>query len=548
MCAYWPSACSVGQERRLAQQRIRLYSSFTVHLTTDSHAESNIFLFEPNFISQVVDLVHPDKNVPIGIKAVALLTLDTVSRIKNKVGEVTSALSVSVNHGTLMSILRKLSADLQTETSGSSAEHSSRFMTMLTDVDDIGDITTEYIDALFGFLMLLQSTGYAGNMLLGAGIIPLLIELAKDNGTPRAASADALLAANRAVTFLDNFTYSFSSASAPFSAAGGLTVFVDRAHKLVKSGVSISEARVNAGEMELQGLSSEQDQEMLSFPEMTLLKSLFRCLQRLMGSGGSAEGVRNLIDSSLVESCKLVMQHRKVFGPQNLALAINIMLTFVHNEPTSLTVLQESKLPDAFYDAVSGDIEPSLDVLSAIPTAIGALCLNEAGLNHFIEHRLPLITHFFSIFTSEKHARVLNDRENAVVIGANFDELVRHHPSLKTPVFESITQLLKNLYAKGATWQTENPEGYRLQQVEPQSQAASSEPGLLSTQDQSQPAGQTGDSAMGEASSTPAPPAVTAAPEDKDSKKDDNQMLTYVTIVGRVSQRMSTIVCLASQS
>lgn len=102
---------------------------------------------------------------------------------------------------------------------------------------------------------------------------------------------------------------------------------------------------------------------MLSFPESTLLKSLFRCLQRLMGSGGNQEGVRNLIDSSLVQSCKLVMQHRRVFGPQNLALAINIMLTFVHNEPTSLGILQEGKVPDTFYDAVQeGDIEPSLDV------------------------------------------------------------------------------------------------------------------------------------------------------------------------------------------
>ena len=81
-----------------------------------------------------------------------------------------------------------------------------------------------------------------------------------------------------------------------------------------------------------------------------------------MGSGGNAEGVRNLIDSTLVESCRLVMQHRRVFGPQNLALAINIMLTFVHNEPTSLSILQEGKIPDAFYDAMQGDIEPSLDV------------------------------------------------------------------------------------------------------------------------------------------------------------------------------------------
>lgn len=95
-----------------------------------------------------------------------------------------------------------------------------------------------------------------------------------------------------------------------------------------------------------------------------------------MGSGGNQEGVRNLIDSSLVQSCKLVMQHRRVFGPQNLALAINIMLTFVHNEPTSLGILQEGKVPDTFYDAVQeGDIEPSLDVCSISANAINVTLL-----------------------------------------------------------------------------------------------------------------------------------------------------------------------------
>lgn len=38
------------------------------------------------------------------------------------------------------------------------------------------------------------------------------------------------------------------------------------------------------------------------------------------------------------------------------------MATFVHNEPTSLSVLQEAKLPEAFYDAIEEDVEPSAEV------------------------------------------------------------------------------------------------------------------------------------------------------------------------------------------
>ena len=166
--------------------------------------------------------------------------------------------------------------------------------------------------------MHLQTTGFAGNMLLGAGIIPLLVDLVKESPPSRADSVDALIAANRAVSFLDNFTYSFASAAGPFTTANGLQVFVARVNQLVKRGVQ--QQQNQDASMQVEGGSARADQDMLSFPESTLLKSLFRCLQRLMGSGGNAEGVRNLIDSSLVESCRLVMQNRKTFGPQNMAL------------------------------------------------------------------------------------------------------------------------------------------------------------------------------------------------------------------------------------
>lgn len=45
-----------------------------------------------------------------------------------------------------------------------------------------------------------------------------------------------------------------------------------------------------------------------------------------------------------------------------ILLAIHVMATFVHNEPTSLGVLQEAQLPEAFYRAVESNIEPSIEV------------------------------------------------------------------------------------------------------------------------------------------------------------------------------------------
>lgn len=43
-------------------------------------------------------------------------------------------------------------------------------------------------------------------------------------------------------------------------------------------------------------------------------------------------------------------------------IAINVMSTFVHNEPTSLAIIQEAGLPDTFYRAIELGIEPAIEV------------------------------------------------------------------------------------------------------------------------------------------------------------------------------------------
>lgn len=103
-----------------------------------------------------------------------------------------------------------------------------------------------------------------------------------------------------------------------------------------------------------------------------------------MQSSGTAEGLRGLIDLSLLTSIKKIIQHRGVFGPNVLPLgmcngifgvvsdifsAINIMATFVHNEPTSLGIIQEAGLPEAFYKAIEAGLEPSIEVNSSLRIA-----------------------------------------------------------------------------------------------------------------------------------------------------------------------------------
>lgn len=102
-----------------------------------------------------------------------------------------------------------------------------------------------------------------------------------------------------------------------------------------------------------------------------------------MQSSGTTEGMRGLIDSSLLKSVDKIIQYRGVFGPTVLPIgrlgtfytsyenhahllcaAINIVATFVHNEPTSLTAIQEAKLPETIYGTLEAGIEPSFEVCS----------------------------------------------------------------------------------------------------------------------------------------------------------------------------------------
>jgi E3 ubiquitin-protein ligase HUWE1 len=46
------------------------------------------------------------------------------------------------------------------------------------------------------------------------------------------------------------------------------------------------------------------------------------------------------------------------------------MSTFVHNEPTSLAIIQEAGLPETFYRAIESGVEPSIEVGSRLVMSV----------------------------------------------------------------------------------------------------------------------------------------------------------------------------------
>lgn len=398
---------------------IRLLAlSLYMHTTDESTAMSKVFIYEPSLVAHLAELIHPEKDVSLDVQAAAFYALEGIGRYRGRISEVTSAVGVSVSHGVLMQVVRKMAKAFESADS---------------------HLPLDFVDAIFCFLSCLQLSAYAGALVVGAGIVPLLVDIAKNS------HANHIAVVTRAVTSLDGLLYGFTSAFPLFTQAEGMKVFVNRVKEQVDRAIS---------QHSMQETSTMKPSELLtgllSHPAAGLLKALLRAIQRLLSSAGTMDSVRNLADSQLPSAIKLILQHKSIFGYQIYSLAINQMSTIIHSEPTSLAILQEAGLPAAFYDAIENDIEPAFDVIAAIPAALGALCLNEAGLVQLNER--TAIKALFGIFTSEKHARVLRERDCASVLGGSLDELIRHQPTLKQTILEQGIALIERLHEVGKEW------------------------------------------------------------------------------------------------
>jgi E3 ubiquitin-protein ligase HUWE1 len=64
--------------------------------------------------------------------------------------------------------------------------------------------------------------------------------------------------------------------------------------------------------------------------------------------------LRNLIDSpQLLSALRVVLGNAKVFGSNVWSGAVNIMSSFIHNEPTSYAVIAEAGLSRGLLEAVT---------------------------------------------------------------------------------------------------------------------------------------------------------------------------------------------------
>ncbi|KAK0555366.1 E3 ubiquitin-protein ligase tom1 [Tilletia horrida] len=495
--------------KQLVSCRLFAIACYTL-LASENTANSQLFIYERELVAKTANLLEPDNHIPQEVKAAATYALDGMARYRGKLASVLNSVQASVSHGLLVRVLRELVEELNQPNPST------------VDI---------YVDSVFGFTALLSSIPNAtGNgMAMSTAVLPLLIKVVS---IPEPDEYMVQRTIVRAAGLIDSIISTQSNTYAVYYAAHGVETLVNRVQAEVDRDIKDYQSFAA-----VQKVGEETSYGNMPFGRATLLRHLLKSIYHDLQGAGTPESLRALLDSSLLASVKKIMQNRKVFGPQIFALAINIMASFVHNEPTTLSTIQEHKLPELFLDCVEAEIEAHFEVIIAIPNAIGALSLNEAGVAMFAAR--PVIGRLLSLFTSDRHIKVLQDEESAANFGQAIDELVRHQPSMKDSVFSGINAIFDRIIEVGKAYtppESQRPYYQLYSSVTASSSAAPSAPEVeMAVEEESSGTG-SGTTSSGQESPTPG-----AQPSEDESNplsnapktSEEHAVLSYIKAMAR---------------
>ncbi|KAJ5567262.1 hypothetical protein N7535_006568 [Penicillium sp. DV-2018c] len=441
---------------------------------------------------QLAEIVHlgasGDLEVSRTVQTLAIQALDALAKHKSRAPDVCAALSVNVNHGILMFLTRKMVNELGPDNE---------------DPDDA--YYDEWRDALLALLRTLPSSSTrTPETLVAAGLIPMFVDVLNLR------TEKSRRVYSRIMEFLDTFVHAVRDALGTLTTAKGFDAMSD----LIDYETKTAFEKVNRGEgFPAQFKNPSVDYQIPYFQQQTL-RWMFRFVNHIMqhNGGGFDRVLRNLIDSpQLLTSLRLVFENARVFGSHVWSNAINILISFIHNEPTSYAIIAEAGLSKSLLAAVMGrelqvqekppvvepegeetdqesatqppsaaaaaeseekkkscsypivrppntplapGIMPAADALACIPGAFGAICLNSSGLDLF--QSSDALESFFEIFESPEHVKCLKDDPELVrQLGTTFDELVRHHPALKNSIMSAVLVMAArvNMLGRVKAWQ-----------------------------------------------------------------------------------------------
>ncbi|KAG1450542.1 hypothetical protein G6F56_008319 [Rhizopus delemar] len=363
------------------------------HTMPEATAQNRLYIYEPNLTAQIVQLLSFENQIPTDIQTYALYALDAIARHKMKLTEVLNTLNAAANHGILLHTLRQLSS---------------------------GPVFPQaFLDAFFTLLSFLIDTVAGGQMLSSAGIVNACVHIIdNEHAKPNVLT--------KVISVLDIAFDSLENAYPNFFHSNGLN------------------ASISALKIQVDICVSEPQHH----DSTILVKTILRFIIRMIKSSHAGSTLRNLMETSVPLILTKIMDQQKLVGSTMFGLALSLYASYIHMEPTSLTVLEELQVPQTFLKAFMAyegycDVNLLLNVIDAF----SATCLSEQGLDMFQE--IQPLPYFFKLMSSEHFLKNPVEVTETSEIGGEMSELVRHQPALKVQMFSCIHTMLQKVVTLG---------------------------------------------------------------------------------------------------
>jgi E3 ubiquitin-protein ligase HUWE1 len=461
-----------------------------------------------HLVYQLAELIHPstDANVeiPIWLQTIALALLEAISGFNAKCQDVLSALNANVSHGVLLYVIRKAVAGMKED----------------EDSDD-GDKATEHDEwrnNLFSLTLHLSMHTRVGPEMVSAGLMEILVEMLKIRSNVAQRHHSMVLA------FLDGLIWTYQNAFTAFFSANGL----DAVAELVVDTVREAKLLMESGQGTTPEQQSNAVDYKIPYYQQQTLRWLLKFVHHIMSNSYSYSGntdrlLRNLADKSdLLASLRQVMEDKQSFGSVDWTNCVTILSDFINNDPTSFAAISESGMVKTYLEAITGrpvgddismenqqvnddeepespgssaivstieaddrphpppesalreekreplaaGILPSSDAINVVPQVLNSISLNNTGMKMVVSSRA--FDSFFEIFENPEHVKCMeSDTDLAGNVGGSFDELARHHPSLRTPITNAVIDMVARIRFLGQEKARVSGWGARLWLTEP---------------------------------------------------------------------------------
>lgn len=396
--------------------RISLLSFIVLVQSSDAHDELTCFFTnEPEYINELIRLVRSEDFVPGPIRALAMLALGAQlaayasSHERARILSGSSIISAGGNRMVLLSVLQKAISSLNSPNDTSAPL---------------------IVDALLQFFLLhVLSSSSSGTTVRGSGMVPPLLPLLQDTD-PSHMHLVCL-----AVKTLQKLMEYSSPAVSLFKDLGGVELLSQRLHVEVQRVIGTVDGN---NSMVTDAVKSEED---VLYSQKRLIKALLKALGSATYSPGNPARSQSSPDNSLPVSLSLIFQNVENFGGDIYFSAVTVMSEIIHKDPTCFPALKELGLPDAFLSSVTAGVIPSCKALICIPNGLGAICLNNQGLEAVRE--TSALRFLVDTFTSRKYLMPMN--EGVVLLANAVEELLRHVQSLRSTGVDIIIEIINKL-------------------------------------------------------------------------------------------------------